>query len=73
MSLSKASKMKEIMRNPEAVAMLEGYVPGFSKDARLKMALGMSLEKVAKMVPDMVKAEWIDEIDAKLQAIVVEE
>ena len=69
MGLSKESKMKEIMKNPDAVAILESYIPGVSNEPRLKMALGLSLEKVAKMVPEMVKPEWIDEVDAKLQAL----
>ncbi len=69
MSLSKESKLKEIMANPDAVALMEEYIPGISKDPKIKMAMGMSLEKAAKMAPNMVKPEWIDDIDGKLKAL----
>ena len=69
MGLSKESKIKEIMANEAAVALMESYIPGISKDPKLKMAMGMSLEKAAKMAPKMVKPEWIDDIDAKLKAL----
>ena len=69
MGLSIESKMRDIIANPEAVAIIESYVPGASNDSRLSLAMGLSLEKVARLVPNMVKPEWLDEVDAKLRAL----
>ena len=69
MALSKHSKVQEIMKSPRAIAILEEYVPRASHDPRIRLAMGLSFEQVAKLVPETFRPEWIDEIDARLQAL----
>lgn len=58
---SPESTLKELMQNPEAVAILEKYSPGFTKNPLLKMGMGMTLDKCvhfpqAKMTDEQIKA-----------------
>ncbi|MCL1798615.1 MAG: hypothetical protein FWG23_02585 [Eggerthellaceae bacterium] len=69
MGLSKSSKLKDIMKNPEAMAILDEYLPGASNEPKLKLAASLSLVKIAAVAPNKLKAEWLDDIDAKLQAL----
>jgi len=69
MILSKDSKVQDILNRPDAVALLEGYLPGFTKNPMLQMAMGMTLTTVAQMAPHLVKPEWVSEIDEKLKAL----
>ena len=61
MAISMDSTLKEILESPEAVAIVEKYSPGFSKNPQLKMALGMKLGMCvrfpqAKMTKEQIKA-----------------
>jgi len=69
MGLSKNSKLKEIMRRDDAMAILEEYVPDAKKEPQLKIAAGMTLVKIASLAPEKLNPEWLDDIDAKLQAL----
>ena len=69
MGLSKNSKLKEVMARPEAMAIIEEYVPGASKMPELKLVAGMTLAKIASLAPDRFDASKLDEIDARLQAL----
>jgi hypothetical protein len=69
MGLSKMSKLKDILKNPDAMAIMEEYVPGLSKEPKLKMGAGMNLVTLAGLAPDKLKKEWLDDIDAKLKAL----
>jgi hypothetical protein len=69
MSLSIESKLKEIMKNEAAVEILEEYIPGFRKSPNLKLAQGMSLEKIIRMTPGLKDAGNAEEIDSRLQAL----
>ena len=40
MGLTMDSKLKELMENPEAVALLEKYSPGFTENPKLKYIPG---------------------------------
>ena len=67
--LSKNSKLKEIMKRPEAMAVLEKYIPGISEEKKLAMGAGMTLVQLSGMAPDKMKPEFMDAIDADLQAL----
>ena len=49
MNLTLDSTFGEILDNPQAVAVLDQYVPGISKNPMLAMARGMSLRMVLSM------------------------
>jgi len=69
MGLSINSKLKEIMRRDDAMAILEEYVPDAKQEPQLKIAAGMTLVKIAKLAPDKLNPDWLEDIDAKLQAL----
>lgn len=70
--LSADSKIKQLMKNPEAVAILEEYNPGISTEPQMKMVYGLTLRKLVGF-PQSKEAGWTDErleeCDAKLRAI----
>ncbi len=67
--LSQDSKLGELMASPAAMAILEEYWPGVSKDTRLKMAAAMTLKACAAFPQAAKIKEKLAEIDAKLQAL----
>ena len=69
MGYSIKTKLKDIMKNPEAMAILEKYVPGASKAPKLKMGAGMDLVTLSRVAPDKLKPEFMDELDAELRAL----
>jgi len=69
MGLSRESKLKEVLDVPEGVAILDQFLPGLTKDPKLKMGANMSLEKLSKLSPQKMKPELLDEIDAALRAL----
>lgn len=66
---SQDSKMKDIVNDPAACAILEQYMPGASKHPQLKMAFGMSLKQIAGFPQAKISKEMLAEIDAKLKAL----
>ena len=69
MGFSKDSKLKDVMSNPEAAAIIEQYVPGARTDSRLKLAGGFSLTKIVSMSGGLLSPEMLEEVDAKLKAL----
>ncbi|MCL2529022.1 MAG: hypothetical protein FWE41_01620 [Coriobacteriia bacterium] len=69
MGLSKESKLKDVMANPQAAAIIEEYVPGASKDPKFKLAAGLSLAQIVKMSGGQLSPELLEEVDAKLKAL----
>jgi len=67
--LSKMSKLKDLMKDEQAMAILEKYVPGISKEPKLKMGAGMNLVTISGLAPDKMKPEFLDDIDAELRAL----
>ncbi len=63
------SKMGDLMKDPKALAILEEYSPGMSKDSRMKMVAAMTLRALAKFPQAGEIGKKLDEIDAKLKAI----
>jgi hypothetical protein len=58
-----------LIDNPETKAILDKHMPGFSANEQVAMARGMTLRAVQSMVPDQIKAEALDKIDADLTTL----
>jgi hypothetical protein len=56
----------DLIDNPAAKAILDKHMPGFSNNPQVEMARGMTLRAIQPMVPDQIKAETLDAIDADL-------
>ena len=69
MGLSKNSKLKDVMANPEGAAIIEKYVPGAKTDTRLKLAGGLTLTKIVSMSGGQLSPDMLEEVDAKLKAL----
>ena len=63
------SKMKDLLKDPAAAAILESYFPGMTTSPRIKMAFAFTLRKVAAFPQINLPKDKIEEIDKKLQAI----
>lgn len=69
MALSVDSKIKDIMKNPEAVAMMEKFSPGFATNPQMKMVQGLTFRALAKFPQAKLSAEQVEEIDKALRAL----
>ncbi len=69
MALSADSKIKDIMKNPEAVALMEKFFPGFSTNPQMKMVQGLTFRALAKFPQAGVTPELLEEIDSALKAL----
>lgn len=56
----------ELIDNAAAKAVLDKHMPGFSGNPQVEMARGMTLRAIQPMVPDQIKVETLDKIDADL-------
>lgn len=63
------SKMKDLLADPRAAAILEEYFPGMTTSPRIKMAFAFTLRKVAAFPQINLPPEKLEEINQKLQAI----
>lgn len=70
MAYSMDTVMGDILANPEAVAIMDEFIPGASKNPMMKMAKGFTLGKIAKTpaakVPEAKIQEVIDALNARL-------
>ena len=64
MALTIDSKLKDVMANPAAVAVLEKYIPGFSKNPQLKLGYRMTWRTISKF-PQAKQFGLTDEVLAK--------
>ena len=65
-------KFRELMKDPQAVAVLEKHFPGFTKEPLLKMGYGMTFRAISKFPQAVQKgltAEVFAKIEADLQAL----
>ena len=69
MAISIDSTLKEILDCPEAVAVVEKYAPGFTKNPMLKMGYGMKMSECVKFAQAGIKAEDVAKLAADLAAI----
>lgn len=58
-----------LLENPSANAVLEKHIPEMIHAPELGMAMGMSLEDIAKYVPQFLTRELLDRINADLAKI----
>lgn len=72
MGLSVDSKIKQIMKNPAAVAIIDEFSPGFAANPQMKMVQGLTFRKLAAF-PQSAKAgitpEVVEIIDERLKAL----
>ena len=69
MALSVDSKIKDIMKNPEAVALMEKMSPGFATNPQMKMVQGLTFRALAKFPQAKITSEHLEEIDNVLKAL----
>jgi hypothetical protein len=55
-----------LLDTPETKAILDKHMPGFSGNEQVAMARPMTLRAIQGMVPDQIKVESLDAIDADL-------
>jgi len=69
--LSIDSKIKELMKDEEAVAIIEEFRPGLSTDPKLEIIIDSTLRYLLGRAKEagFMTDEQIAEIDARLQAI----
>lgn len=69
MAISFDSTLKEVLESPEAVAIVEKYSPGFSKNPQLKMALGMKLGMCVKFPQAKMTKEQVKALEEELKTL----
>lgn len=69
MALSINSTVGELIKNPQAVQILESYLPGASRHPMLPMAMGMTLRQVAYEPEAQGLYKYLNEIDEKLKML----
>jgi para-nitrobenzyl esterase len=66
---SATSSIGDLLDNPEAKAVLDKYMPGFSSNSQLEMARSMTLRQIQGFAPDQIKDEVLVKIDADLTKV----
>ena len=67
MAFSLDSKVKDILKNPEAAAVLDKYSP--SKNPQMKLVGGLTLRKLASFPQSAFLKPHLEELEKELQAI----
>ncbi|MGI6217669.1 MAG: hypothetical protein ACOYIK_08675 [Coriobacteriales bacterium] len=67
MGLSVDSKIKQLMKSPEAVEIISKYAPEFATNPQMKMVQGLTFRKLASF-PQSKEAGITDEVVEKLDA-----
>ena len=65
-------KLRDLMKDPGAVAVLEKNFPGFTKNPQLKMGYSMTFRAISKFPQAKamgLTAEVFEKIDADLRAL----
>ena len=69
MAFSLDSKVKEILKDPRACAVLDKYTDGSSKNPQMKLVGGLTLRKLASFPQSAYLVPHLDDLDKELQAI----
>lgn len=69
MAINSRSKLKEILEDPRAVAIIEEYKPGFTKDTQLGPVMGMRINLLIKFPQSGFSEDQVKEIVARLDAL----
>ncbi|MBN1535445.1 MAG: hypothetical protein JW908_01850 [Anaerolineales bacterium] len=66
---SQDSKIGDLLKDPQCVAILEEFLPGLASSPRIKMVSALKLKKMADFKEAKLSKEKLAEMDAKLQAL----
>ncbi|MBQ3662060.1 MAG: hypothetical protein IJQ41_05585 [Firmicutes bacterium] len=69
MAFSLDSKVKEILKDERASAVLDKFAPGASKNPQMKLVGGLTLRKLASFPQSAYLQEHLEELDNELRAI----
>ena len=69
MAINSKSKLKEILEDPRAVAIIEEYKPGFTSDSQLGPVMGMRISLLLKFPQTGLSGDQVKEILARLDAL----
>ena len=69
MAFSLDSKVKDILKNPEAAATLDKFSPGASTNPQMKLVGGLTLRKLASLPQSAYLQPHLEELDQALKAI----
>ena len=69
MAITSKSKLKEVLADPRAVAIIEEYKPGFSSDPQLGPVMGMRMNLLLKFPQTGFSEEQIKTITERLDAL----
>ena len=69
MAFSLDSKVKDILKNPEAAATLDKFSPGASTNPLMKLVGGLTLRKLASFPQSAYLQPHLEELDQALKAI----
>ena len=66
---STRTTIEALLANPQARAVLDKRLPGFTTDPRVEQALGMTLREIAPYAPTIFTEEMLKTLDDDLRAI----
>jgi len=69
MALTMESKLKDILADPDAKAILDDIIPHLSGHPAIKMALGMKMSKIVKMPHSKCTPEKAKEFEDRINAL----
>ena len=69
MAFSLDSKVRDILKNPEAAATLDKFSPGASTNPQMKLVGGLTLRKLASFPQSAYLQPHLEELDQALKAI----
>lgn len=69
MAINSKSKLRDIMADERAVAIIEEYKPGFASDPQMGPCMGMRMNLLLKFPQVGLPKEAIDDIVARLDAL----
>ena len=69
MAINSSSKLREILEDERAVAIIDEYIPGFVSNPELGPVAGMKMKTLLKFPQVSLPKEQVEEIIAKLDAL----
>jgi len=69
MAISSKSKLRDILEDERAVAIIDEYIPGFVNNPELGPVAGMKMKVLLKFPQVGLEKEQIDDIIARLDAL----
>ena len=69
MAISSKSKLRDILEDERAVAIIEAYKPGFTQNPSLGPVLGMRIDRLLQFPQTALTEEQLEDIFAKLNAL----